>query len=125
MPNNVAVYFGGHRIISPPPMAAPSWIAGTRLRTRFPSSPPAMREPTANGKIATFPIRRRIAPSSRLRYPPDSAIRRRHDTLLKELRLAEQVQRSILPRNLPTLPGLQFGASLRPSLHLAGDFYNV
>lgn len=31
----------------------------------------------------------------------------------------------MLPRVLPKLPTLEFGASLRPSLHLAGDFYNV
>jgi serine phosphatase RsbU (regulator of sigma subunit) len=44
---------------------------------------------------------------------------------MKELRLAEQVQRSMLPRVLPKLPTLEFGASLRPTQHLAGDFYNV
>ena len=31
----------------------------------------------------------------------------------------------MLPRSLPQLSGLEFGAALRPSLHLAGDFYNV
>jgi sigma-B regulation protein RsbU (phosphoserine phosphatase) len=45
--------------------------------------------------------------------------------LLKELRLAEEVQRCMLPRVLPSLPEVEFGAALRPSLHLAGDFYNV
>ena len=30
-----------------------------------------------------------------------------------------------LPRSLPNIPTLDFGASLRPSLHLAGDFYNI
>ncbi len=55
----------------------------------------------------------------------DFSLRRRHDTLLSELRLAEQVQRSMLPRFLPKLPQVEFGAALRPSRHLAGDFYNV
>jgi sigma-B regulation protein RsbU (phosphoserine phosphatase) len=31
----------------------------------------------------------------------------------------------MLPRTLPELEGVRFGAALRPSLHLAGDFYNV
>ncbi len=54
-----------------------------------------------------------------------STLRQRHDVLLKELHLAEQVQRSMLPRVLPKLPKVEVGASLRPSKHLAGDFYNV
>ncbi len=48
-----------------------------------------------------------------------------HESLVKELRLAEQVQRSMLPRVLPQLEAVTFGAALRPSLHLSGDFYNV
>jgi phosphoserine phosphatase RsbU/P len=55
----------------------------------------------------------------------DFSLRRRHDRLLNELRLAEQVQRSMLPRMLPNLPEVEFGAALRPTRHLAGDFYNV
>lgn len=123
MSENTDIRGGGYRGI--PSLAAPGWTAGTKLRTRFPASPPAQREMGPPVKVAAPPIRRRIAPPSRLRNPHDSALRRQHDTLLKELRLAEQVQRSILPRSLPSLPGLRFGASLRPSLHLAGDFYNV
>ena len=69
------------------------------------------------------------ATGSRLRdfSVPDSSdsLLKRHETLIKELRLAEQVQRSMLPRVLPKIDGLTFGASLRPSLHLSGDFYNV
>jgi sigma-B regulation protein RsbU (phosphoserine phosphatase) len=63
--------------------------------------------------------------SARKRPLPGSSLRQRHETLVKELKLAEQVQRSMLPRSLPILPTLEFGASLRPTLHLAGDFYNV
>jgi len=48
-----------------------------------------------------------------------------HETLVKELRLAEKVQRSMLPRVLPQLDGVSFGAALRPSLHLSGDFYSA
>ena len=52
-------------------------------------------------------------------------LRARHQGLLRELKLAEQVQRSMLPRNLPTVPGAEFGAALRPAQHLSGDFYNA
>src|SRR5205823_4207729 len=68
-------------------------------------------------------FRRFIAPSKK--RPRGSSLRRRHDTLMNELRLAEQVQRSMLPKVLPKLNRVEFGASLRPTLHLAGDFYNV
>ena len=53
------------------------------------------------------------------------AMRRRHEALIQELRLAEEVQRSMLPRTLPSLPWVRFGSALRPCLHLAGDFFNV
>lgn len=62
------------------------------------------------------------------RRPPSGltpTLKERHESLLRELRLAEHVQKSMLPRILPTLPNLVFGAALRPSRYLAGDFYNV
>lgn len=52
-------------------------------------------------------------------------LERQNERLMSELRLAEQVQLSLLPRALPDLPGVSFGAALRPSMHLAGDFYWV
>ena len=52
-------------------------------------------------------------------------LRRERDSLIADLRLAEMVQRSLLPRPLPELPGLTLGAVLRPSLHVAGDFYGA
>ncbi len=51
--------------------------------------------------------------------------KRTHESLLLELRLAEQVQRAMLPRVLPRPVGVEFGAGVRPLQHLAGDFYNV
>lgn len=56
---------------------------------------------------------------------PQDDLRDRHDRLMRELRMAEQVQRSMLPRTLPSLPGLALGAALRACQHLAGDFYNA
>ncbi|MDG3005853.1 PP2C family protein-serine/threonine phosphatase [Paludisphaera mucosa] len=52
-------------------------------------------------------------------------LRRERDRLIADLRLAEQVQRSLLPRPLPSAPGLELGAAVRPSLHVAGDFYGA
>ena len=69
--------------------------------------------------------RPRRCPPRHKRRSKDSSLQRKHDSLLGELRLAEQVQRSMLPRFLPKLPQVEFGAALRPSQHLAGDFYNV
>jgi sigma-B regulation protein RsbU (phosphoserine phosphatase) len=45
--------------------------------------------------------------------------------LRAELRLAEQVQISMLPRRLPAVGGLEFGAIYRPCTQLSGDFFNV
>jgi phosphoserine phosphatase RsbU/P len=47
-----------------------------------------------------------------------------HD-LLRQMELAERVQRSMLPRRLPHPPGVELGAGLRPAQHVAGDFYNA
>ncbi len=56
---------------------------------------------------------------------PTHDLRSQHERLMRELRMAEQVQRSMLPRVLPNLPGLILGAALRPCQHMAGDFYNA
>lgn len=58
----------------------------------------------------------------RLRY---RALIESHEELLRQMRLAEQVQRSLPPRPLPSTPGVTFAAALRPTLHMAGDFYSV
>ncbi len=52
-------------------------------------------------------------------------LRKSHDDLVRQLKLAEQVQRSLLPRSLPELPGVTFAAAIRPTQHMSGDFYNV
>jgi sigma-B regulation protein RsbU (phosphoserine phosphatase) len=49
----------------------------------------------------------------------------RHEELLHELRLAERVQRSLLPTSFPTVPGVRFAAGYQPLRHMAGDFYSV
>lgn len=68
------------------------------------------------------PTRRRAAVRSRRRY---AALRRRHDRLLRQLSMADQVQRGMLPRTLPQVPGVRLAAAYRPSQHMAGDFYSA
>jgi len=45
-------------------------------------------------------------------------------TLNNELEMAQQVQRSILPRETPQVPGLEITARYIPMSSLAGDFYD-
>lgn len=53
-----------------------------------------------------------------------------HDRLLKQdrihedLRVAEQIQRSFLPRVQPSLPGYSFHAHYDPAYEVGGDFYD-
>jgi phosphoserine phosphatase RsbU/P len=42
----------------------------------------------------------------------------------KELHIAQQIQTSILPRGVPTLPGLEIAARYLPMTAVAGDFYD-
>lgn len=43
----------------------------------------------------------------------------------RQLAIAIDVQRRMLPRSLPTAPGLDIAAKYEPSLELGGDFYDV
>jgi sigma-B regulation protein RsbU (phosphoserine phosphatase) len=45
--------------------------------------------------------------------------------LEQDLRLAEQIQKSFLPAQLPEVPGLHFVAEYRPAYSVGGDFYDV
>jgi len=45
--------------------------------------------------------------------------------LERELELARELQDSLLPRELPQLPGLQFAGRSRPAEAVGGDFYDV
>ncbi|PDW03541.1 PP2C family protein-serine/threonine phosphatase [Candidatus Viridilinea mediisalina] len=45
--------------------------------------------------------------------------------MAQELELAGQIQQSFLPRHLPTLPGWQLSATLRPARETSGDFYDL
>jgi sigma-B regulation protein RsbU (phosphoserine phosphatase) len=45
------------------------------------------------------------------------------ERLEKELEIARQIQKSILPETLPDLPGYEFGALMIPARAVGGDFY--
>jgi len=86
--------------------------------------------------------------SERLRHSHDAAIRDLHEknrrlaeayadlqaaqaqiieqeTLARELRLAREIQESMLPRALPRLAGFEIGARMIPARMVGGDFYDV
>lgn len=46
------------------------------------------------------------------------------ERLERELQLAHNVQQSMLPRELPRLPGYDFGAMMTPAQAVGGDFYD-
>ncbi len=47
------------------------------------------------------------------------------ERLERELELARDLQRSILPQQFPDLPGLSFAARSQPARQVGGDFYDV
>jgi serine phosphatase RsbU (regulator of sigma subunit) len=52
----------------------------------------------------------------------DLAARERNE-LASEIHLAAEVQQSILPRSVPTVPGFDCAARMYPSKIVAGDYY--
>jgi serine phosphatase RsbU (regulator of sigma subunit) len=47
------------------------------------------------------------------------------ETLLRELRVASEIQQSMLPRALPAAPGFELYARMIPARHVGGDFYDL
>ena len=45
--------------------------------------------------------------------------------LQQDLALAEEIQKSFLPQQLPDVPGIEFVAHYRPAYSVGGDFYDV
>ncbi len=48
-----------------------------------------------------------------------------YETIQTDLRMAQRLQRSLLPRQLPQLPGVRLVARYLPSGAVGGDFYDV
>jgi sigma-B regulation protein RsbU (phosphoserine phosphatase) len=46
------------------------------------------------------------------------------EKLEHELQIASEIQRGVLPEELPTYPGLDFGALMIPARQIGGDFYD-
>ncbi len=47
------------------------------------------------------------------------------ETLARELKLAREIQESMLPQQLPDLPGFELGARMLAARMIGGDFYDV
>ena len=47
------------------------------------------------------------------------------EKLEKELQLAHDIQQSLLPPQLPEVPGFEFGALMYPARAVGGDFYDI
>jgi len=47
------------------------------------------------------------------------------ERLQKELQIARQIQRNLLPGSLPSIPGYQLAADSRPALEVGGDYYDL
>lgn len=50
---------------------------------------------------------------------------RRRILLENELQLAREVQASLMPREMPDIPGFGLAGAWRPAREVAGDFYNI
>ena len=51
-------------------------------------------------------------------------IRLQRDHLLRDLELAAEVQRRLLPQEVPQLAKLEVAASMRPAKTVGGDYYD-
>ncbi len=52
-------------------------------------------------------------------------IRIEREVLSRELTVASRIQKSLLPAEIPNIPGLQIAAVSLPARHVGGDFYDV
>lgn len=111
--------------------------AGTKLMLDFTSASAldsgtwSLQQPH---RVTALPETDRRSRASRvgIHGPTERTLRQRYkelelsyNALLRNLKLAEEVQRCLLPRELPIVDGVDFGAALRPTEHMTGDFYNV
>jgi serine phosphatase RsbU (regulator of sigma subunit) len=48
----------------------------------------------------------------------------RRERVMRDLQIAEQVQRSFLPQQLPAVPGYEFFAHYKPAMTIGGDYYD-
>lgn len=99
---------------------------GDALRRAFPGAAHLDVDELPEALRHTLPVLGSAPPAAAAPAPADPAeLTARHERLMHELKMAEQVQRSMMPRKLPEVPGVALGAALRPCQHMAGDFYNA
>ncbi|MBM3133928.1 MAG: PP2C family protein-serine/threonine phosphatase [Chloroflexi bacterium] len=51
--------------------------------------------------------------------------RRTRERMERELEIAHEVQQSLLPKDIPEVPGMEIAATMRPAYEVGGDFYDV
>jgi len=109
-------------LVDPAASGAP-W-AGSALTAPI-DAPPAILaarlEGMLHGNTAVKRLRTELAIAQRFQGGLRGEITRIHD----ELQLAARVQQEFLPRELPSLHGLSFGALWRPANYVSGDIYDV
>jgi len=52
-------------------------------------------------------------------------VREEMERISQELSLAANIQRELIPRTMPDVPGLEFGVLYRPAGFVSGDIYNI
>ncbi len=55
----------------------------------------------------------------------DSSKRAATEKIDKEYEIAGQIQKTLMPKRIPVIPGLDLGFFYRPASHLGGDLYDV
>jgi len=50
---------------------------------------------------------------------------RTRERMERELEIAHEVQQSLLPKDIPEVPGMEIAAAMRPAYEVGGDFYDV
>ncbi len=91
------------------PRNAEPRVAGAVLATL------AQRQPAFDAMLQEVRFARRY----------QSGIRGEMDRVHEELQLAALVQRDFLPKELPTIPSLDFGVLFRPCGYVSGDIYDI
>ena len=52
-------------------------------------------------------------------------VEKEKESLERELKMAHQVQISLLPKDIPNIPGLSLSVKWLPAREVAGDFYDI
>lgn len=77
-----------------------------------------------DGAAEFFEISRALN-SMMTRIRKEDASRYKQETLEREIQVASEIQRNLLPQELPRIPGLDIGAYYRAASLVGGDLYDV